>query len=134
MDNLENKNVDLQNTAPAADSSSLPTYDAINASSEPAAVTPDVIAERLRAAGGTAAPLAGRRDEARRRRDDSAAADGEKKGDRPQRPKRERRGNDRPTYVQRGPVTSIPTPNRREALSGDLADEFAALMGDASID
>ena len=134
MDNLENKNVDLQNTAPAADSSSLPTYDAINASSEPAAVTPDVIAERLRAAGGTAAPLASRRDEARRRRDDSAAADGEKKGDRPQRPKRERRGNDRPTYVQRGPVTSIPTPNRREALSGDLADEFAALMGDASID
>ena len=134
MDNLENKNVDVQNNAPAATSSSLPTYDAINASSEPAAVTPDVIAERLRTADGAAAPLAGKRDEARRRRDAAAPADGEKKGGRPQRQKRERRGNDRPTFVQRGPVSSIPTPNRREALSGDLADEFAALMGDASID
>ncbi|MGN0910486.1 MAG: 30S ribosomal protein S1 [Thermoguttaceae bacterium] len=134
MDNLENKNVDVQNTAPAAESSSLPTYDAINASSETAAVTPDVIAERLRAAGGTAAPLAGKRDEARRRRDEGASADAGKKGERPQRPKRERRGNERPTFAPRGPVSSIPTPNRREALSGDLADEFAALMGDASID
>ncbi len=134
MDNLENKNVDVQNNAPAATSSSLPTYDAINASSESAAVTPDVIAERLRVAGGVAAPLAAKRDEARRRRDAAAPVDGEKKGDRPQRQKRERRGNDRPTFVQRGPVSSVPTPNRREALSGDLADEFAALIGDASID
>lgn len=136
MENSENKPVDPAQVQPAAEAqSSLPTYDAINTNAP--VVTNDVIAERLRnaqARGGAATgPLANRRE---RRRPEGAAAGKEEGGKEGRGPKRERRerGSDRPKVVVRGPKSSIPVPNRRESLGGELEDEFNAILAGSSLD
>ncbi|MGI6400777.1 MAG: 30S ribosomal protein S1 [Thermoguttaceae bacterium] len=117
----------------------LPTYDAINAkpadkdNASAPVVTPDVIADRLRAAGAkpSAPPLAGRRkaDTQRREGDNKDNKDSGKPG---RGSRRERSRDVRP--VVRGPISNAKVPNRRAALDDDLADEFTALLEGKSFD
>lgn len=141
MDNSENKPVDAASEQPQAtpeiqQPSSLPTYDAINADAP--VVTPDVIAERLAAKNGGAAPLAGRRHENRRRRDGDEKGEGKDEGREGRGPRRERRERgereERPKATVRGPISHVSLPNRRERLSGELEDEFNALLEGQSLD
>ena len=152
MDNSENKPLEssepnsASNAPQAAESnaqaqtsneSALPTYDALNANQS--VVTPDVIEARIQAARARNAngdgPLAAR---ARKSAERSNAENGEKavkgengdqRGGRPPRERRERR-DARPTATPRAPLTSVPVPNRREGLGGDLEEEFNAIMGE----
>ena len=131
----ETPTTEPQTSAEAQAPAPLPTYQAINADAP--VVTADQIEERIKKAGGDVAPLSAIRDAKRRKRaeesgdgvkpsDGSSAETGEK---RERRPRRER--GDRPErkiVAPRRPQTSAVLPNRREGLSGDLEDEFAALI------
>jgi small subunit ribosomal protein S1 len=118
-----------QQTADAAAPSPLATYEAMNASAP--VVDASVIEERVKRAGGErkSSPLGAIRDENKRRRENEnrEGKDGKKDDKR-----RERR--ERPTAAPRGPLSSVPTPNRRARLSDDLEDEFNALLSGESLD
>ncbi|MBQ1277217.1 MAG: S1 RNA-binding domain-containing protein [Thermoguttaceae bacterium] len=118
-----------QQNADAAAPSPLATYEAMNADAP--VVDANVIAERVKRAGGErkSSPLGAIRDENKRRRENEnrEGKDGKKDDKR-----RERR--ERPTAAPRGPLSSVPTPNRRARLSDDLEDEFNALLSGESLD
>lgn len=144
MENSEQNKV-VQNVAdtaqqqPVDTQAPLPTYNAINAEAQ--VVTAEAIAERAKKA---AAPLSGALAENRRRNENGArrrpnanqeqaenAGDAEAKKDEKgeRKPRRERREREtRKIVAPKRPTTSAIIPNRRESLSGDLADEFAALI------
>lgn len=117
-----------QQPADAAAPSPLATYEAMNADAP--VVDASVIEERVKRAGGERkSPLGAIRDENKRRREgeNRDGKDGKKDDKR-----RERR--ERPTAAPRGPLSSVPTPNRRARLSDDLEDEFNALLSGESLD
>ncbi|MBP3558447.1 MAG: hypothetical protein J6K20_12220, partial [Thermoguttaceae bacterium] len=117
-----------QQPADAAAPSPLATYEAMNADAP--VVDASVIEERVKRAGGERkSPLGAIRDENKRRREgeNRDGKDGKKDDNR-----RERR--ERPTAAPRGPLSSVPTPNRRARLSDDLEDEFNALLSGESLD
>ena len=124
-----------QQTADAAAPSPLATYEAMNADAP--VVDASVIEERVKRAAANAgegaprrsSPLGAIRDENKRRREgeNRDGKDGKKDDKR-----RERR--ERPTAAPRGPLSSVPTPNRRARLSDDLEDEFNALLSGESLD
>lgn len=121
-----------QQTADAAAPTPLATYEAMNADAP--VVDASVIEERVKRAAANAgegaprrsAPLAAIRDENQRRRD-GENRDG-KDG------KKDDKRRERPTAAPRGPLSSVPTPNRRARLSDDLEDEFNALLNGESLD
>ncbi len=103
--------------------SALPTYDALNANQT--VVTPEVIAERLRErANAGSGPLAAR---ARKASERSNGENADRRGGKNDRERRDRRDS-KPAATPRAPMTRVPVPNRREALGGDLEDEFNAIM------
>ncbi|MBR4104906.1 MAG: S1 RNA-binding domain-containing protein [Thermoguttaceae bacterium] len=124
-----------QQTADAAAPSPLATYEAMNADAP--VVDASVIEERVKRAAANSgegaprrsSPLGAIRDENKRRREgeNRDGKDGKKDDKR-----RERR--ERPTAAPRGPLSSVPTPNRRARLSDDLEDEFNALLSGESLD
>ena len=112
-----------QQPADAAAPSPLATYEAMNADAP--VVDASVIEERVKRAGGERkSPLGAIRDENKRRREgeNRDGKDGKKDDNR------------RPTAAPRGPLSSVPTPNRRARLSDDLEDEFNALLSGESLD
>lgn len=131
-----------------SNSTPLQTLDAINSGAT--VVTADLIEARIREAAskrGDAAPLANRLRQANDRAEDRRR----ERGERPERPSRERGGRDGSSEVEgessdRGrrrerqsivvprmaPHTSVQAPNRREALTGELAQEFENISLDGA--
>ncbi len=141
MQNNE-QNLNAEQAAPAVESvqqvqqtadapSPLATYEAMNADAP--VVDASVVEERVKraAAERKSSPLGAIRDENKRRRD-GENRDGQEGKDGKKEGRRERR--ERPTVAPRGPLSSVPTPNRRARLSDDLEDEFNALLSGESLD